>query len=154
MDIARDEIVRRTSFRKSPTFSKKTPTFLEKSPTFLEKTSEIIPNRSLDRYSADRYGEDNFLASFIFLVGILFLVSSRRSLLRLQTNGKQSVQQSNKICAESNDRFGDYLPDVFPKNVGRFLQKTWEFFLENVGDFRNDVRRTISSLAISMQSLV
>jgi len=37
MDIARDEIVRRTSFRKSPTFSEKPPTFLEKSPTFLEK---------------------------------------------------------------------------------------------------------------------
>ena len=28
----------------------------------------LIPNRSLDRYSAARYGEDNFLSSFIFLL--------------------------------------------------------------------------------------
>ena len=28
----------------------------------------IIPNRSLDRYGAIRYGKDNFLSSFIFLL--------------------------------------------------------------------------------------
>ena len=29
---------------------------------------EFNPNRSLDRYTANRYGEDNFLSSFIFLL--------------------------------------------------------------------------------------
>ena len=29
---------------------------------------KLNPNRSLDRYSANRYGEDNFLSSFIFLL--------------------------------------------------------------------------------------
>ena len=33
-------------------------------------------------------------------------VRSRRSPLRLRTNDKQSAQQSNEICSESNDRFG------------------------------------------------
>ncbi len=28
----------------------------------------IIPNRSLDRYGSVRYGKDNFLSSFIFLL--------------------------------------------------------------------------------------
>ena len=28
----------------------------------------LTPNRSLDRYSANRYGEDSFLSSFIFLL--------------------------------------------------------------------------------------
>ena len=28
----------------------------------------LIPNRSLDRYGAIRYGKDNFLSSFIFLL--------------------------------------------------------------------------------------
>ena len=32
----------------------------------------LNPNRSLDRYSANRYGEDNFLASFIFLLASCF----------------------------------------------------------------------------------
>ena len=41
-----------------------------------------------------------------FFVGILFLVRSRRSSLRLQTNEKPSAQQSNKICSVSNDRLG------------------------------------------------
>ncbi len=43
---------------------------------------------------------------FYFLVGILFLVCSQRSSLRLQTNDKPSAQQSNKICSGSNERFG------------------------------------------------
>ena len=30
--------------------------------------SSLNPNRSLDRYSAERNGEDNFLSSFIFLL--------------------------------------------------------------------------------------
>lgn len=33
---------------------------------------EFNPNRSLDRYSANRYGEDNFLSSFIFLLASCF----------------------------------------------------------------------------------
>ena len=41
-----------------------------------------------------------------FFVGILFLVRSRRSSLRLQTNEKPSAKQSNKICSVSNDRLG------------------------------------------------
>ena len=32
----------------------------------------LNPNRSLDRYSAVRYGEDNFLPSFIFLLASCF----------------------------------------------------------------------------------
>ena len=32
----------------------------------------IIPNRSLDRYSAARYGKDNFLSSFILLLASCF----------------------------------------------------------------------------------
>ena len=32
----------------------------------------LTPNRSLDRYSANRYGEDNFLSSFIFLLASCF----------------------------------------------------------------------------------
>ena len=39
----------------------------------------FIPNRSLDRYDAARYGEDNFLSSVIFLLASLFFVRSRRS---------------------------------------------------------------------------
>ena len=34
----------------------------------------IIPNRSLDRYGSVRYGEDNFLSSFIFLLASCFLL--------------------------------------------------------------------------------
>ena len=34
------------------------------------------------------------------------VVRSRRSPLRLRTHGKQSAQQSNEICSESNDRLG------------------------------------------------
>ena len=43
---------------------------------------------------------------FHSLVAILFFVRSRRSPLRLRTNGKQSAQQSNEICSGSNDRLG------------------------------------------------
>ena len=50
---------------------------------------------------------------FHFLVGILFLVSSRRSPLRLRTNVKQSAQQSNEICSVPNDRFGIKIPTDF-----------------------------------------
>ena len=32
----------------------------------------FIPNRSLERYSAARYGEGNFLSSFIFLLASCF----------------------------------------------------------------------------------
>ena len=32
----------------------------------------LIPNPSLDRYSAARYGEDNFLSSSIFLLASCF----------------------------------------------------------------------------------
>ena len=35
---------------------------------------QVIPNRSLDHYSAVRYGEDNFLSSFIFLLASCFLL--------------------------------------------------------------------------------
>ena len=34
--------------------------------------SYFYPNRSLDRYSAVRWGEDNFLSSFIFLLASCF----------------------------------------------------------------------------------
>ena len=43
---------------------------------------------------------------FHFLVGILLLVRSCRSPLRLWTHEQPSAQQSNEICSESNDRFG------------------------------------------------
>ena len=45
-------------------------------------------------------------AIFHFLVGILLLVRSRRSPLRLRTHNQPSAQQSNKICSGSNDRLG------------------------------------------------
>ncbi len=35
---------------------------------------KVNPNRSLDRYSAIRYREDNFLPSFIFLLASCFLL--------------------------------------------------------------------------------
>ena len=45
-------------------------------------------------------------AIFHFLVGILLLVRSRRSPLRLRTHNQSSAQQSNEICSGSNDQFG------------------------------------------------
>ena len=45
-------------------------------------------------------------AIFHFLVGILLLVRSRRSPLRLRTHNQPSAQQSNEISSGSNDRFG------------------------------------------------
>ena len=45
-------------------------------------------------------------AIFHYLVGILLLVRSRRSPLRLQTHNQPSAQQSNETCSESNDRLG------------------------------------------------
>ena len=41
---------------------------------FLKRSWRVtfIPNLSLDRYSAARYGEDNFLSSFIFLLASCF----------------------------------------------------------------------------------
>ena len=107
MDITRDEIVRRTSFRKSPTFSEKTPTFFGKAPTFFGETSEIIPNRSLDRYRADRYGEDNFLASFIFLLASCFSSVLDVACYAFTLTENNLFNNQIKICAESNDRFGD-----------------------------------------------
>ena len=64
---------------------------------------------------------------FYFLVGILFLVCSQRSSLRLQTNDKPSAQQSNKICSGSNERFGFKVDtSVSSTNfVGRKLKKTF-----------------------------
>ena len=51
------------------------------------------------------FGEKTLGDRFHFLVGILFLIRSRRSPLRLRTNGKQSAQQTNEICSGSNDLF-------------------------------------------------
>ena len=46
------------------------------------------PNRSLDRYSANRYGEDNFLSSFILLLAscFLFVLDVARYAFELTTN--------------------------------------------------------------------
>ena len=46
------------------------------------------PNRSLDRYSAARYGEDNFLSSFILLLAscFLFVLDVARYAFELTTN--------------------------------------------------------------------
>ena len=67
--------------------------------------NSINPNRSLDRYGANRYGEHNFLSSFIFLLGACFsfVFDVARYAFKLI---KTSAQQSNKTCSESNDRFG------------------------------------------------
>ena len=47
-----------------------------------------------------------FLFIFRLLVGILPVLFSRRSPLRLQEQDRQYAQQPNKICTGSNDRFG------------------------------------------------
>ena len=56
----------------------------------------VNPNRSLDRYCADRYEEDNFLSAFIFLLSSCF-----SSLLDVATtpkaNDKPSAQQLNEM---------------------------------------------------------
>ena len=46
------------------------------------------PNRSLDRYSTARYGEDNFLSSFIFLLASCcsFVLAVARYVFELTTN--------------------------------------------------------------------
>ena len=63
------------------------------------------PNRALDRYCAIYYR--NIISSiFHFLVGILFLVCSRRIPLRHRANEEQTAQPSNKIGSEANDRLG------------------------------------------------
>ena len=41
------------------------------------------------------------------------VVRSRRGPLRLRTHGKQSAQQSNEICPESNDRLGLKMMSMF-----------------------------------------
>ena len=48
----------------------------------------LNPNRSLDRYSAARYGEDNFLSSFIFLLAscFSFVLAVARYAFELTTN--------------------------------------------------------------------
>ena len=43
---------------------------------------EFAPNRSLDGYGADRFGEESFLPSFIFFVSTLFLVGFHPSFSR------------------------------------------------------------------------
>ena len=55
-------------------------------------------------------------AIFHYLVGILLLVRSRRSPLRLQTHNQPSAQQSNEICSESNDRLGFNLNQSLDRN--------------------------------------
>gem|GEM_PF-4916906 len=48
----------------------------------------INPNRLLGRYSAEHYGEDNFLTSFIFLLATCFLLflDVARHAFKLTTN--------------------------------------------------------------------
>ena len=48
----------------------------------------ITPNRLLDRYSAIRYREDNFLPSFVFLLAscFLFVLDVARYAFELTTN--------------------------------------------------------------------
>ncbi len=48
----------------------------------------LNPNRSLDRYSANRYGEYNFLPSFIFLLAscFLFVLAVARYAFKLTKN--------------------------------------------------------------------
>ena len=54
----------------------------------ISKVKPIIPNRSLDRYSADPYEEDNFLSSFIFLLAscLSFVLDVARYTFELTTN--------------------------------------------------------------------
>ena len=54
----------------------------------------LIPNRSLDRYSSARYGEDNFLSSFIFLLAscFSFVLAVARYAFELTTNNLLSNQ--------------------------------------------------------------
>ena len=66
--------------------------------------SPLTPNRSLDRYSAVRHGEDNILSAFIFLLISYF--SFVLAVARYASNEKQSAQQSKEMCSEFNDRFG------------------------------------------------
>ena len=63
-------------------------------------------NRSLDRLPIILGCFHRFLFIFRLLVGILPVLFSRRSPLRLQEQDSQYAQQSNKICTGSNNRFG------------------------------------------------
>ena len=61
----------------------------------------INPNRSLDRYGSVRYGEDNFLSSFIFLLASCFsfvldvaryaIDQTRNNLLNNQIKSNQNL---------------------------------------------------------------
>ena len=54
----------------------------------MRESSALNPNRSLDRYSAIRYREDNFLSSSIFLLAscFLFVLDVARYAFELTTN--------------------------------------------------------------------
>ena len=54
----------------------------------MRESSVLNPNRSLDRYSAIRYREDNFLSSSIFLLAscFLFVLDVARYAFELTTN--------------------------------------------------------------------
>ena len=82
MDIARDEIVRRTSFRKSPTFSKKPPTFWEKSPTFLGKSPTFFGKRPMFLLGAWRRMNLTLEEYFIVLPVFVFFTALARARVR------------------------------------------------------------------------
>ena len=84
--------------------------------------------------------------SFHILVDLLFLVRSRCSPLRLLTNEKQSAQQSNEICSESNDRIG-LNKGLLWENVGG-NQKNLQRFSENVGVFSKQLPLNLGSKQI------
>ena len=65
--------------------------------------NDSIPNRSLDRYSAIHYREDNFLSSFILLLALVSRLFSTWHATP-KANEKQSAQRWNEIWTESNDR--------------------------------------------------
>ena len=61
-------------------------------------------------------------AIFYLLVGILFLVRSRRSPLRLRTHNQPSAQQSNKICSGANNRLGLILFSTFITSLSFWVE--------------------------------
>ena len=61
---------------------------LSSASAFIKCWEGVNPNRSLDRYSAIRYREANFLPSFIFLLAscFLFVLDVARYAFELTTN--------------------------------------------------------------------
>ena len=77
--------------------------------TLIPSIALLNPNRSLDRYHTVRYGENNFLSSFIFLLASCcsFVLDVARYAFELTTN--HLLNNLMKILFRSNDDFGDLL---------------------------------------------